>query len=71
MIVRNDERAEPDGGTFTPPRFELYDITADMGETTNLAAENAAIVAELTQSLVRWHQSMPPDNGADFAKGRK
>lgn len=42
---------------------QLYDLAADRGETTNLAAEHATIVDRMTQALLAWHQSLPPDNG--------
>ncbi len=45
---------------------QLYDLENDRSESKNVAAENRKFVAELTQSLVAWHQSMPPDNGASY-----
>jgi uncharacterized sulfatase len=45
---------------------ELYDLEADRGETNNLADQHPELVAELTNALVAWHQSMPPDNGATY-----
>ena len=38
---------------FDPAELELYDLTADLGEKTNVAASNPAIVAELTKLLER------------------
>ncbi|MCY2977313.1 MAG: N-acetylgalactosamine-6-sulfatase, partial [Planctomycetota bacterium] len=45
---------------------ELYNLQIDRSESNNVAAENLHIVAELTQSLLAWHKSMPSDNGANF-----
>lgn len=45
---------------------QLYDLANDRGETDNVADAHAEIVARLTESVLRWHQSMPPDNGASF-----
>ncbi len=38
--------------------FELYDLSADVGETTNLANEFPGIAADLRSRLARWQQSM-------------
>ena len=43
---------------------ELYNLKNDRSESNNVAADNPIVVAELTQSLIAWHKSMPPDNGA-------
>jgi arylsulfatase A-like enzyme len=45
---------------------ELYDLEIDRSESTNLAAERPAVVAELRNQLLHWHQSLPPDNGATY-----
>jgi arylsulfatase A-like enzyme len=45
---------------------ELYDLAADPSEETNRAADRADIVSRLTNALLAWHKSMPPDNGATF-----
>ena len=42
---------------------QLYDLSKDFGETTNLAALLPDVVQRLTKSALEWHQSMPPDNG--------
>jgi uncharacterized sulfatase len=42
---------------------QLYDLAKDRGETTNLAAAQPAVVKGLTEKLLAWHQSMPPDHG--------
>ena len=49
---------------------QLYDLDADPGETTNLAAREPAVVERLTAALVAWHQTMPPDAGATYAPPR-
>ena len=43
---------------------QLYNLAADRGETTNLAAQQPGIVTAMVKALRDWHQSMPPDNGA-------
>jgi len=47
---------------------ELYDMETDRGETKNVAAAHPDVVAKLTRSLIAWHRSMPPDNGANFVR---
>ncbi len=50
---------------------QLYDLEDDCGETLDLSGKNPGLVKELAAELVRWHESMPPDNGAALAgKGR-
>jgi len=39
---------------YTDSSFELYDLTADIGETTNLAAQEPERVLELGQRLIGW-----------------
>ncbi|MDG2383305.1 MAG: sulfatase-like hydrolase/transferase [Pirellulaceae bacterium] len=50
---------------------ELYDLDVDRAETNNLLDEHAKIASNLTDQVVAWHQLMPPDKGADFAKSKK
>jgi uncharacterized sulfatase len=50
---------------------QLYDLTSDASEARDLSAENSAVVQRLTKSVVAWHNSMPPDNGATFGKKKK
>lgn len=40
---------------------QLYDLDADRSETNNLVDQHSQIATELTQALLDWHQSMPPD----------
>lgn len=47
---------------------ELYNMNVDRGEKTNVAVDHPNIVSELRSKLLAWHQSMPPDKGADFVK---
>lgn len=42
---------------------QLYDLSRDRGETTNLAARHPDVVRRMSTGLLTWHQSMPPDNG--------
>jgi len=46
----------------------LYDLKRDPGETKDLAQDEPAIVARLTQALLAWHRSMPQDHGAALGK---
>ncbi len=48
---------------FDGSQSQLYDLTADAGETTNLAAKHPEVVARLTGLVTEWHRSLPPDNG--------
>ena len=50
---------------------ELYDLSADPGETENLAATRIEHVARLTASVLEWHASMPPDNGAAYRRAKR
>jgi arylsulfatase A-like enzyme len=46
-------------------RIELFDLDADIGETTDLAAKNPQVVAELTEHYNRWLDQMAePLSGA-------
>ncbi|MBI1345116.1 sulfatase-like hydrolase/transferase [bacterium] len=44
-------------------RPELYDLDQDRGETTNLSEQHPDQVQRLTQLVLHWHQSLPPDRG--------
>lgn len=46
---------------------ELYRLSVDPGEATNLAAKNPEVVLRLTKAVLTWHQSMPADNGPALA----
>ncbi|MDP3068798.1 MAG: sulfatase-like hydrolase/transferase [Opitutaceae bacterium] len=45
---------------------QLYYLASDRGETRNVAAAHAAIVARLTAAVVAWHRSLPPDRGPEL-----
>lgn len=47
---------------------QLYNLANDRGETHNVAALHADIVKKLSASVMKWHKSMPADNGATFGK---
>ena len=47
---------------------ELYDLSTDRGEKQNLAAQHPELVGRLSKTLIAWHQSLPPDKGADFVR---
>lgn len=42
---------------------QLYDLANDRGEASNLAPQHMDIVAHMSNALLAWHQSLPPDNG--------
>jgi arylsulfatase A-like enzyme len=46
---------------------ELYNLKTDRGESNNVASEHPNITRRLTESVIQWHQIMPPDAGATFA----
>ncbi len=48
---------------------ELYNLAEDVSEQNHVTAQNSSVVASLTQQLLSWHVSMPPDNGP--ALGRR
>lgn len=41
----------------------LYDLSKDPAETSNEAEAQPEVIKRLTQQVLSWHQSMPPDNG--------
>lgn len=47
-------------------RPELYDLTTDRGEKTNVADKNPEVVKKMTAALLAWHASMPADNGPEL-----
>jgi len=64
LAVRNNQwklLCEYDGS-----RPELYDLTHDRGERHNLANAHPNIARRLTEAVLAWHESMPPDNGATY-----
>ena len=50
---------------------ELYDLQVDRSEKRNLAKDNPELVTAMSARLIKWHESMPPDNGATFVKKPK
>ncbi|MDO8543013.1 MAG: sulfatase-like hydrolase/transferase [Opitutaceae bacterium] len=46
---------------------QLYVLSEDPGETTNRAAQHPDVARRLTERVVAWHKSMPPDNGPALA----
>ena len=46
---------------------EVYSLSNDRGETTNVGAENPELVQRLTASVLAWHRSLPADKGATYA----
>jgi uncharacterized sulfatase len=45
---------------------QLYNLATDPAESSNVADQHPDVVTRLTDVLVAWHESMPPDNGANF-----
>ncbi len=41
----------------------LYNLANDRAETVNLADQEKDLASRLTQAVLDWHDSMPPDNG--------
>ena len=64
--VPGAEGAPPTNGG---PRFELYDLGADLGETRDLAAEEPATVAALARVLGDWLVSTDAQLSLDGASG--
>ena len=48
-------------------RAELYDLTKDPSESTDLADQAPEIRDHLIKLVTAWHQSMPADNGHNLA----
>jgi len=44
---------------FNGGRPQLYDLSADVGETKNLAEAQPEIVSRLTKQVTTWYESMP------------
>lgn len=49
---------------------QLFDLSVDPGETRNVFKSNSDLGKQLRSELVRWHESMPQDNGLNFASIR-
>lgn len=43
--------------------LELYDLSKDPAESNNVGEQHSEVVQRLREALLKWHQSMPPDNG--------
>ncbi len=52
-------------------QVQLYDLEKDRQESNNLAGDHPQRVARLSKSLLDWHHSMPPDNGATFKLSKR
>ena len=48
----------------------LYEMEKDRGETVNLADKHPGIVKRLSEQVIGWHESMPPDNGPALVNQR-
>ncbi len=45
----------------------LFDLSVDPEESHDVAADHPELVERMTRQVVRWHASMPQDNGAALA----
>jgi uncharacterized sulfatase len=45
---------------------ELHDLSQDPSEARNVAADHSDLVRRMTNAVLAWHESMPPDNGATY-----
>lgn len=45
---------------------QLYDLTVDPTEKTNLATDQPDVTARLSAAVVAWHRSLPADLGATY-----
>ncbi|MHB8899082.1 MAG: sulfatase-like hydrolase/transferase, partial [Thermoguttaceae bacterium] len=57
-------------GTFQfagPPKFELFDMTADPFETRDVAAEHPAVVTDLRQRYDRWFDEVGSTREENYA----
>jgi arylsulfatase len=52
-------------------RWQLYDITVDPGELTDLAATHAEVVQELDKACDKWWESVQPGLLKENAVGAK
>ncbi|HKM55584.1 MAG TPA: arylsulfatase [Isosphaeraceae bacterium] len=53
------------------PKWELYDLTADPGEKTDIAGQQPAVVKELAAAFDKWWDSVQPDLVNENAVGPK
>jgi uncharacterized sulfatase len=44
-------------------RPQLYDLSKDQAETTNLASQHPDRVNLMSHAVLSWHGALPPDNG--------
>ena len=49
----------------------LYDLNKDRSEKNNLASKHPKVVKKLSQKVIVWHESMPPDNGPQMIGNSK
>jgi uncharacterized sulfatase len=49
----------------------LHDLASDPSEEYDLAPHKPEVADRLTKSVLAWHATMPPDNGATFGQRRK
>jgi uncharacterized sulfatase len=42
---------------------QLYDLKADVGETTNLSAQHPEVSERLRRLIVEWNANLPSDAG--------
>ncbi len=57
--------------TDTEQRWQLFDVQADPGEQTDVAAKHPAVVAELRAAYDQWWDSVQPQLVNEAAVGPK
>jgi len=50
---------------------QLFNLSRDRNEQTDVSKSHPDIVRQLTASLLKWHASMPADNGATYRVKRR
>jgi uncharacterized sulfatase len=52
---------------FDGSKPQLYDLEADISETTNILTENPSVGRTLQRALLEWNGNMPADEGASYS----
>ena len=64
---RKKGKPVPAAAVATKLKYELYDLLADPGETTDIAAKHPDIVAKMTRTVEAWQASCQASNaGKDY-----
>ena len=57
--------------TYDGGSRRLYDLAKDPAEAADLAANHPDVARKLTEAVLAWHRSMPPDGGTGPVPARK